>query len=133
MACIPLLLTAPWIIISDINSRRIPNLSLLVLWVLIEISDFGDSWRTQLALHELAVSLLVGGILINLVTRESIGMGDVKLISLIGLMIGRTNLVLEGLTYSAILGLFWVAIARKRSIPFAPSLIIGALLVAVGL
>ncbi len=118
---------------SDIKSRRIPNLALLVLWALTEISHIGESWRTQFDSHGLAISLLLGGVLVNLVTQDAIGMGDVKLISLIGLMIGRTDFVVEALTYSAILGLIWVAVARKRSIPFAPSLIIGALLVAVSL
>lgn len=126
---LPLIIIAPWIAWSDIRSRRIPNRALISLWLLYLISTSRMDWSQELRRHELAALLLVGGVFIHWISNGAIGMGDIKFIALEGLLFGQIRLVLEALTYSAVIGLIWVAVTRKRSIPFAPSLIAGTFLV----
>jgi leader peptidase (prepilin peptidase) / N-methyltransferase len=68
----------------------------------------------------------------NLVSSRAVGMGDVKLALLLGVVLGTTvvgALFLAGLT-AAVVGLLLMARngveARKRAIPFAPFLALGA-------
>lgn len=126
---LPLFFIAPWIAWSDIKSRRIPNKSLLSLWLLYLVSSFGMDWNQELRRHELAALLLISGVVIHWISHGAIGMGDIKFIALEGILLGQIEWVVQALTYSAIIGLIWVATTRKRSIPFAPSLIAGVFLV----
>lgn len=90
-------------------------------------------WSQVLRRYELAGLLLVAGLVMYWVTKGAIGMGDIKFIALEGLLLGQIPLVMQALTYSALFGLIWAAVSRKRSIPFAPSLIAGTILVmAIG-
>ena len=126
---LPLIIVTPWIAWSDIRSRRIPNKALISLWLLYLISTFTMGWSQELRRHELAALLLVGGVFIHWISKGAIGMGDIKFIALEGLLFGQVQLVVQALTYSALIGLIWVAVTKKRSIPFAPSLIAGSFLV----
>ena len=60
-------------------------------------------------------------------------MGDIKLLALSGLMLNQLQRILEALTYAAVIGLIWAIATRKNSIPFAPPLIVGVLMVMTGL
>ena len=126
---LPLIIVAPWIAWSDIRSRRIPNTALMSLWLLYLISTFRMDWSQELRRHQLAALLFVGGVFIHWISKRAIGMGDIKFIALEGLLFGQVQMVLEALTYSAVIGLIWITVTKKRSIPFAPSLIAGSFLV----
>lgn len=126
---LPLIIVAPWIGWSDIRSRRIPNKALISLWLLYLICTFTMGWSQELRRHELAALLLLVGVILYWIADKAIGMGDIKFIALEGLLLGQVQLVVQALTYSALIGLIWVAVTRKQSIPFAPSLIAGEFLV----
>ena len=129
----PLVLAAPWIVISDIKSRLIPNKALLMLWSLIVASQFSLKWSQQLSIYEFGCSLFVIGLVFYFLSSHSIGMGDIKLLALSGLMLNQLQRILEALTYAAVIGLIWAIATRKNSIPFAPPLIVGVLMVMTGL
>ncbi len=57
-------------------------------------------------------------------------MGDVKLVAILAILLGNTGELLSSLTLASLFGLIWVIATRKKVIPFAPSLILGALFVS---
>ena len=65
-------------------------------------------------------------------SSSAMGMGDIKFLALNGLLLDQLQRTLQALTYAAIFGLIWALVTRKRSIPFAPSLIGGILVVMTG-
>ena len=126
-SCLPLILLSPWIIASDVRRHVIPNRALLALLALIELVHVRSSPASFLHINLFAMYLLAGGICMRSGSKGRIGMGDVKLFSLLGLILGSLSKVLTALTCASLLGLVWLLVERKRVIPFAPALIGGAL------
>ena len=122
MLLLLLLLSVP-IVIADIQYRKIPNIYLSLLsYCLIPILFFrGLGEITPLILFIVAV---VGMSLLGM------GMGDVKLLSLIGVILNCQ--VRPSLTYFSVLiftismaHIFWISIRNRsipNSIPMAPSI-----------
>lgn len=81
-----------------------------------------------------AAALLLAGFLCNLCIKNSVGMGDLKLLSIIGLLTGLKGI--WGVVFTALLVSFVLIIfllitkkkGRKDVIPFGPSIAIGAFL-----
>ena len=72
---------------------------------------------------------------ISYLTKGGIGLGDVKLIAVIGLFVGLVNIfniLLFSTIFSGLLGIILLAFKirdKKDSLPFAPFILIGTILV----
>jgi leader peptidase (prepilin peptidase)/N-methyltransferase len=85
--------------------------------------------------ERLMAALVAGGILflIALAYPRGLGMGDVKLVAVMGLFLGSAvaPAVLVGFATGAVAGAFLLArhgaAARKRAVPFGPFLAVGGL------
>ena len=124
----PLLLVAPWISFEDLRHHRVPNTSLVVLWVLIEIDLARYAIGSERSAHLFAGISLISALVLHWLLRGRIGMGDIKLFTLIALHLHSLLVLTSGLTFSCIGAALWALISLKAVIPFAPSLILGTLL-----
>ena len=125
----------------DVQERIIPNVMIgvgLVSWLALVLIDIfaGGTPAGDLLMFSLAGGLISGGVLliISLISKSALGMGDVKMFTVLGLLYGLTD------TYSVLL--FSVVImavvsivlllakkaTRKTAIPMAPFVAIGFLL-----
>ena len=126
--------------IKDWKEQVIPNVylvrstSIRVLLLLHEISIHGTE-----AIKKLVLKVMIGffiiiiGILIRKLTKDGIGMGDIKLCALMFLYL-EPSVWLGSLFVSMILGVIHAFIAtvekkERARIPFAPSLFLGTLAV----
>ena len=119
------------ITLTDLERRVIPNAVVLfgaLCGVAIVAATDADS------LPENLIAAAVGGgalFLIALAYPRGMGMGDVKLVAMMGLYLGRAlaPAVLIGLLVGAVVGAALIArhgaAARKRAIPFGPFLALG--------
>ncbi len=128
---LPLLLVAPWISIVDIRQHRIPNVSLLMFWLLIEVQLAMSAARMDLSAHEFAIAILIVGLALHRLVDGAIGMGDIKLFALLALLTHSLTVILTSLTCASIGAGLVALISRKKVVPFAPSLIIAALTVLI--
>jgi leader peptidase (prepilin peptidase) / N-methyltransferase len=119
----------------DLRARVIPNKIVLPAWAIVLVA--------QVALHPghweewlIASAVAAGALLVPaLVYPEGLGMGDVKLVGLIGAALGYG--VLNGLLVGTVLaGLFSAALlvrygsgARRVTFPYGPFLAAGAVAV----
>jgi prepilin signal peptidase PulO-like enzyme (type II secretory pathway) len=125
--------------VTDLHRRVIPNrvLGAAVAAGLpfLAVADPGSVPGRLLA------ALVAGGafLALALVRPDGFGMGDVKLIAVIGLFLGDAVLgaVLVALLAGSLLGLALIVrhgpAAAKATIPFGPFLALGALLALLGL
>lgn len=122
------------ITLTDLERRIIPNKVVLAGSVAaVAIVAAGDP--DSLVEHGLA-ALLAGGLmfLVALAYPRGMGMGDAKLVGMIGLFIGRAvaPAALAGFLLGALVGLALIARhgsdARKRAIPFGPFLAVGGVI-----
>ncbi|MEK4325892.1 prepilin peptidase [Paenibacillus sp. FSL R7-0312] len=118
--------------VSDLKFMRIPNKVLLFFLPLLSIAVLLFP-ETSLGSHLLGAAS-GGGILLLLALFGGMGMGDVKLMALLGLVLGFPNVILAFLI-ACLLGtmvggtlLLTGRIQRKQHIPFGPWLAAGALL-----
>ncbi len=122
------------ITLTDLDLRVIPNAivlpaALLVIAV-VAVADPDDLAERAIA------AAIAGGFLfvVALAYPRGMGMGDVKLVAMMGLYLGRAiaPALLIGLMAGAAVGLFLIARfgaeARKRAIPFGPFLALGGVL-----
>ena len=127
--------------ISDLKAKKISNtliLGMLAAWVITFAPQlFFHTERALAHLTEAALGFAVGGgvfLFLYLVSRGGLGGGDVKFIAAAGLYVGLNNIfpvmlygtVLAGLT--ALTLLLLKRIKRKDSLPLAPFLYIGILI-----
>lgn len=125
--------------VTDLDSYQIPDvfvLMLLLLWFLyagIEMMQNRFNW------YDLADSLagavfpsagiwILSWILACFLKKETMGGGDIKLLSVMGFYNGLW-LNLMTLVIACIFGLFSVLLIKKEKIPFGPSLSLGMLVV----
>jgi leader peptidase (prepilin peptidase)/N-methyltransferase len=120
--------------VSDIFYKLIPNKILLfflaiIIFIRTLFIPFTPWWDPLLGSF-LGLLLLL---LIALVSKGGMGMGDVKLFAVLGLFLGWKGIILT-LFFSSIFGMFIGGIAllvglikRKEPIPFGPSIAVGAL------
>ena len=129
------------ITLSDIKQMRIPNKLLLTGLVarviLVPIEFLLSNADALLSLKSAGIAALFALIVTigcALISKGSLGMGDIKLICLLGLFLGT-----EGLFYASFLSIliaFFAAIGlllfkkkkRKDTIPFAPYILAGTIL-----
>ena len=119
----------------DLEERIVPD-SILIRWgifIAIYIAAVGEmSFFLNRLIGALAVGLITGGF--YLLRRDSIGLGDIKLLMVCGLMKGFPGII-SYLFRCLILGLIYAVIIlvrkkgdMKTEIPFVPFLFLGALL-----
>ena len=120
------------ITVKDIEDRRIPNAIVLPTAALVFVATAAlhphRALESAVAAIAAAAFLLVPGLL----ARGAVGMGDVKLVLLLGAALGRgvVSALLLGCAAASVAGLFLLlrhgAAARKTALPFAPFLTLGA-------
>ena len=65
---------------------------------------------------------------LNILTRASIGFGDVKLALVLGSAMNSIIQLVISVDVAWILGGVWALISKRKSIPFAPAMILGAVI-----
>lgn len=144
LQCYRNLIMVIWIIpiaYFDYRNQIIPNFFILiglVFWIalfLFEIFLGGTNWLSTLKFS--LFGLLIGGgvlLLCLLISRKSIGMGDVKMFSVIGLIYGFNNtftIMMISLLIMAAVGIFLMIrkkADRKSTLPMAPFLMMGLII-----
>ena len=113
--------------VTDVRERRIPNALVLVgLVVAGAIAVLGGRWLDSLIGSGLGMAVLV---LPRLIARDAVGLGDIKLVGVLGLGAGISGIVvIVGLAVAAATPvILWAS--RKghhfRPLPFAPFLAMG--------
>ena len=80
------------------------------------------------------INLVHGGyyfvllLLLNILTRGSIGFGDVKLALVLGSAMNSLIQLVISIDVAWIIGGVWALISKRKSIPFAPAMILGAVI-----
>lgn len=111
----------------DLRTHRIPNRSLVafalasMIGIFLSDSD-GIFGRAIFALLTGFISLLC-----HLLTGRAIGMGDIKLIACLSLLVGALSILLNALIFATIFALIWRLKDRAKRVPMAPWLFIGTL------
>jgi prepilin signal peptidase PulO-like enzyme (type II secretory pathway) len=67
-------------------------------------------------------------LLLNILTRASIGFGDVKLALVLGSAMNSIIQLVISIDIAWIIGGVWALISKRKSIPFAPAMILGAVI-----
>ena len=125
----------------DLKEKIIPNrlvvtgIAFWAMLMLIEIFIAHTSWQ-QLLLFSLTGAGVCGGVLfvIALIVKSALGMGDVKMFFVIGLLYGLSNtysILLFSVLVMAIVSivlLIMKKVTRKTAIPMAPFVAFGFLL-----
>jgi leader peptidase (prepilin peptidase) / N-methyltransferase len=121
------------ITLTDLELRVIPNVVVLfgaaVALVVVAATDASE-------LDERVLAAVIGGgalFLLAIAYPRGMGMGDAKLVAMMGLYLGRAlaPAVVVGFLAGALVGLALIArhggAARKRAVPFGPFLALGGL------
>ena len=125
----------------DYRSHRIPNtlilfaLGLRFILYLIELLLYPE-FIMEIFLGDLVGMIFAGGIFLiaGLISKGSIGMGDIKILGIMGLYQGFSGVI--GSIFFTLLFTFFLSLAlllikkkkRKSTIPFAPSMLVGTFL-----
>ena len=130
-----------WLALVDLATKRLPD---VLVGPLCAVAILGLGWASISAGHPrrilvaliTAVAVLVGYFVLGLITGR-LGLGDVKLAGLIGLMLGWTGLsqtafgALAGFAVGAVMAAGLLLLRRtdrNGDFPFGPAMIIGAVL-----
>jgi len=119
------------ITLTDLDRRLIPN-KLVIAGALIAVAVIAATDPDDLADRAVAAAT-AGGLLLLVVIAypRGMGMGDAKLVAMMGLYLGRAvaPALLTGFLAGALVGVVMIArhgsSARKRAIPFGPFLALG--------
>ncbi len=119
------------ITLTDLERRVIPN-KIVLFGAIAAIAIFAVSDPSSLGERAIAAAAAGGALLaVVLAYPRGMGMGDAKLVAMIGLYLGRSvaPAVLIGLAVGAVVGVAMIARhgqgARKQAIPFGPFLALG--------
>jgi leader peptidase (prepilin peptidase)/N-methyltransferase len=121
----------------DFQTRRIPNRVVVPAAATVLIADL--AFRPARIPELLLAALVAGGLLLipNLISSSWMGMGDVKLAVLVGLVLGWTVIDALLIAFIAVLPVALVMMvrggtaARKAALPFGPFIAFGALVVLI--
>src|SRR5207253_9459796 len=121
------------ITVTDLEQRVIPN-KILAAGAVAALGIAAVSDPSSIP-ERLAAAAIAGGVLflVALAYPRGLGMGDVKLVAVMGLFLGSAvaPAVLVGFATGAVVGVALIArhgaAARKRAVPFGPFLALGGL------
>lgn len=124
--------------IVDLKTHTIPNILSIILIVSRFIFLPFEYIYQKGVFKTLIISSLIGAIVtfivlyvIHKVTKGGFGMGDVKLLSSLGLMVGISSTlttILFGMIVAAVVGILMILLKRKTrkdTIPFGPFIFVG--------
>jgi leader peptidase (prepilin peptidase)/N-methyltransferase len=123
------------IAIKDIKEYRIPNKLLLIAISIRCILFFVEIIQQKVyivVLEKIVIALVVFvmGIAVNLITRNSIGLGDIKLFATVALFVDKER-ICDVIVYSIfVMGIISAIMlitkkkGRKDVVPFAPAILI---------
>lgn len=123
--------------VSDISARKIPNIitypAFVILLVLrLSLSQLDPWWFTLLGAGVgFALLLLLGLLSYALLGQKGMGGGDIKLFTVVGVVIGPIPLLVT-LVLASVLSLLYVGIdfaitkTLKRKLPFGPFIALAA-------
>lgn len=122
-------------IISDLETYIIPDLmqiSLLILsLVFIYYNNFDILYSVISAIVYFGIIFLSGFIVEKWKKKDAIGGGDIKFITIAGLVLGVSSLpfffLFSGI-FGVIFGLLWKKIKKNEYFPFGPALVVSFLL-----
>jgi len=118
---------------SDLRTRRIPNKG-IALFTLASVATYIFKPSQFLVAAVCAILFAIVLFPISLLRHKGLGGGDIKLIIVLALLLGRGSNIVTMLTLASIFAavhliIDWVRLqTRPKSIAFAPALIAGALL-----
>jgi len=118
---------------SDLRTRRIPNKG-IALFTLASVETYIFKPSQFLVAAVCAILFAILLFPISLLRHKGLGGGDIKLIIVLALLLGRGSNIVTMLTLASIFAavhliIDWVRLqTRPKSIAFAPALIAGALL-----
>lgn len=120
--------------LTDLELRVIPN-KVVAAGAVVAVAVLAATDASLLADRAIAAAAAGGGLLlVVLAYPRGMGMGDVKLVAMMGLYLGRSiaPALLIGFAVGAIVGATMIArrgaAARKEAIPFGPFLALGGVL-----
>lgn len=120
--------------LTDLELRLIPN-AIVLAGALAAVAIVAVSDPSSLGERAVAAAAAGGALLlVALAYPRGMGMGDVKLVAMLGLYLGRAvaPALLIGLAAGALVGVAMIArhgaAARKRAIPFGPFLALGGVI-----
>lgn len=135
----PLVAAGPWLAAVDLDVHRLPNrvlgpLGAASVTTVVVAAVATDSLR-PLLLGLIGAAVAGGGyLLMHLVGKGALGLGDVKLAAVMGIAVGALGLgvLWWALFLSSILCLAWVLAVRRgrpsgSRIPFGPWMLVGSL------
>ena len=109
---------------EDIRNRTIPD---MWLWPLLLAGIFahgGDEGHVAAAIFGYAIGWIL---MFALRKKQALGYGDVKLLAAAGLWLGVNGLSVAVVS-AAILGIIWGLAKKQKYVPFAPFLLLGAVM-----
>lgn len=122
--------------VEDIRKKRI---SVRHLWIFGAAGIVINLFQKSISVPDMLLGVAVGVtlVMVSLLTRESIGLGDGFLLMTAGVFLGGSSvleLLFISLLYAALVSLGMLAFRRwkrKREIPFVPFLLLGYLTMMV--
>ncbi len=137
-----------WLVIVgyiDFKEKIIPNALIVTgicFWAILTTVDIlvAQSSVKQVLLYSLVGGLLCGGILfsIAIIVKTALGMGDVKMFTVLGLLYGVSNtysILLFSMVLMAIVSIVLLIlkkVTKKTAVPMAPFVVVGFLICVLG-
>lgn len=125
----------------DLIERIIPNQLIfvgIIFWIILLVLEIliAKTPIKQILLYSFAGGLICGGVLfaIAIIVRNALGMGDVKMFTVLGLLYGLTNtysILLYSVVIMAMVSIVLLIakkVTRKTAVPMAPFVAVGLLL-----
>jgi len=121
-----------WLAVIDLDVRRLPDIGQIWLAAATIVCGVAANWQhPPRLLVGLAAALICGlaFLIINIISRGNLGLGDVKLVMTCGWWLGLASwtTVYAGLMIGCLLGLAYAALTRSRHFAFGPWLVVGTL------
>ncbi len=131
-ALVPLFMALAWIVVFDVRKKVIPDI--ITMPALVYSLGLSVVFHTPPLVHAVVGVMLAGGALLAvvIVSRGAIGGGDVKLMALLGAVIGwKAAWLALALSQVGALGVVVVLSAKRRRLVRGP-VPVGALIALVG-
>lgn len=102
----------------DLKTHLIRDLDLILLFILLNLL-LHLNWKIGVLYSLVLLSL-------NILTKGAIGFGDIKLALVLGSAMSTALQLVISINIAWIIGGVWALISKRKSIPFAPAMIFGA-------